>query len=360
MRVFGTVGIWIIVTALPWLIIIGCQGASAPTKSVGSSAGIAGSYFGWQLVMGKSVAMDGTRGMSSKLELRDNGTYESHLTSNVMMQVKSDSKGTYTVIGKVVRLQGSKTTFMDDGYKKGTTTAAEDLSLKIESGSLVEKLADDFSIYFRKVGAGPPPIPKLPALAKSDPKALKIVREVERMYRSLSSYRDKGSAISDDGFSAKNVKFETYLMGRRNFGFKARSFDGKEEIDHVEIAWDGKKTRWTQPEYGVNESRPLANAMSIVQVEFGDSAELVPSLLLPKEMLRSPFESRFGQVTQLPDETVRGRLCLVVKLKTLTGDVTTLWIDKTLKLIRRESESVRKSTIDYEPVANLGVRKPGF
>ncbi|MBA3725479.1 MAG: hypothetical protein H0W86_03275 [Armatimonadetes bacterium] len=351
-----------------FVALLACLGCSAPDNLdstpgiAGQTSGIAGTYVGWMFMDGRFTPTDGSLGVSQKLILRPNNSYTFQMESTAMMQASVKAQGTYSRTGDDLRLTGTMTSFMDDGYKKGSRSGPHQMSLRIENDMLAMRDGKNDPFYFRKVGTGPPPIPPELQLEESDSAALALLRKVEKTYASLLSYMDAGTVKSGGGgFVAKDAKFRTLFQRPSKFRFEASQFDGGKEFDRVEITWNGgAKCWWYTTEFGETADRPLANAMSIAAVNFGPEIDLVPPLLLPDAFRGATLAEQYPEVTLLKDEMIDGRECSVLGLKSKGTDVTKLWIDKKNHMILRLYEELREVIVTFKPSTNAQLKPAMF
>ncbi len=333
------------------LVLLAISVGCAPSKKVDP---LAGNYVAWGFMDGKPFAMDGSNRTTQKLELKSDGSYTLILETSAMMILSAKANGTYTRTGNTLNLKGTMTSHMDDGYKKGTTTVPNAMKLEVRGETLETSGAGDDSLFFRKEGAGPPTLPAKLQLKPSEPGAIDLVTKVERAYASLKSLAVTGTVRSKGGgFVAKDAKFRLLFSAPSKFRFESTIYGGTKEINHVEITWDGgEKCWWYTTEFGETTDRPLSNALGIAAVNFGPGADVIPSLLLPKEMRSSGLSGRSPEATLLPNEKIGGRECAVLQLRGKDGTADKYWIDPSTHLILRTYEELREVTTTFDPHPN--------
>lgn len=331
-----------------WLLLLilslaGCHTQPKPATD------ISGKYVGWMWLDNKFDPQDGSMGTTRWIELHADGTYRSHQDTKVMMDFHSDGKGTYVVAGDKITFNGSAETYMNDGYRKGTETVPQQMSLDFIDGMMRLTDGKREPFYYRKEGTGPPPTPDVLKLKPSDPAAAALLKQTVETYAHLASYRDTGTMQSQGGgFAATDVKFSTEFTRPNHLHFQCAKYDHGKKWGWTDVKWDGKKTLWSSDEYAPNTERPLGNALSIIAVDYGDEAELVPSLLIP-DVLGGPGVDRYKQIRRLPDERVGSVNCTVLELKNASPQATKLWIDPRSHLILKEFEGIRETTVTYSP-----------
>lgn len=337
----------------PLVILVTVIGCSSP-----KSGGLPGDYVAWTFLTGKPLAEDGSQGITQRLTLNGDGTYKMVIDSKVMVTTHLAEEGTYRLSGRNLELKGTAKIDFDDGYKKSSNTESELRRLRVENGDLI--LEDELGpIVFRKKGSGAPPVPKQLQLGKSDPAAIALLRRITKNYSGMQSFRAMGTLKSNGGgFSARDAKFEIVFRRPSSFRFEAISYtDGKQRA-RTEITWSGGQTcRWVSSENGApTEERALGNALSIESVPYGDSALLLPSLLLPKEV--GPAElGADREVKTLPDETIRGKLCAVVQIRSRNDAITKLWIDRSSGTIVRSFNDITEQTMELDSVVGANDRR---
>lgn len=313
---------------------------------------LSGTYMGWMFMDGSYVASDGSLGVKDRLTLKGDGTYSYELVSTAMAQVTVTASGKFKRSGENLLLTGTMTATGTDGATSGSQSGPHTLELHLENGMLARSDATGVPFYYRKEGTGPPPVPEKLRLQPSEPDALALVEKVEKTYASLKSYSDTGTIKSGGGgFAAKDAKFTTAFERPSKFRFVATNLEGGKEFERTEITWDGKTCWWYSTEFGETTERPLGNALSISSVTYA-YADFVTELLLPVEMRSSRLLEKYPEATLLPDETISGKLCAVLKLKKKDSFATTLWIDKVSNLVMRISEDLRGVTVNLSPKAN--------
>lgn len=330
------------------LLCCGCAGKAKSDPLVGN-------YIGWTFVNGQAQASDGSQGILLKLTLKPDGTYTQELRSSVMMKLSSNAKGTYSHSGDEVKLHGTVTSDMDDGYKKSKDTRPHNVNLKLKDGMLRMNVESGESIYFRKANTGRPHLSSQPQLKKSETNAVELIKKVEKTYASLKSLRVTGTFKSKSVSSmAEKATFKVLFKGPSKFLFEALIPDGEKEGDFTEITWNGgPKCWWYTKEFGETEERDLGNAISIVGVKFGPEAKLLASLLLPKEFLRNSLSEDSTKITLLKSEKIGKKTYAVIQLRGKGADVTKLWVDESSGLILRMFESIRGVTVDFSPEPNV-------
>ena len=318
---------------------------------------LVGTYVGWMFIDGQAHAADGSQGMSEKLNLKPDGSYTFQIESSVMMTMSAKAEGAYTRAGDDVTLTGTLTSTMDDGYRKGTDTGPHKVKLTFESGMLMMKDGKGDPYYFRKEGTGPPALPSQLQLKQSDAAAVALIEKVEKVYASLKSFRATGSLQSHGGgFVAENARFKVLYQSPSKFRFEASILDGGMERDRAEITWDGSsKCWWYSKEFGETTDRPLGNALSIAAVNFGPEADILPSLLLPKELGHGGLSASYPEAILLPDEKIGGKECVVLQLRSKGADATKLWVDESSGMILRLHEELRAVTITFDPHPNVAI-----
>src|SRR5688572_5900921 len=114
---------------IPIVLLLSCSGARNDHPLVGT----------WNLV--EPEEMKGMGGPKPTWELRFNedGTFTEHVENRIMMTLIADTKGTYSLRDDKVTLEGTSTTYMDDGYKKDTETEKVRRTMRLEKGSLFEQ-----------------------------------------------------------------------------------------------------------------------------------------------------------------------------------------------------------------------------
>lgn len=330
------------------MTVIGC---SSP-----KSGGLPGDYVAWTFLTGKPLADDGSQGISQRLTLNGDGTYRMVIDSKVMVTTHVAEEGTFRHTGRNLELKGTAKVDFDDGYKKSSKSETELRRFRIENGDLI--FEDELGpIVFRKEGSGPPPVPQRLQLEKSDPAAIALLEQVTKNYGEMRSFRAKGTLKSNGGgFSARDAKFEIVFRRPSSFRFEAISTENGNQLTRTEIIWSGGQTcRWVPSENEAPaEPRSLGNALSIEGVSFGDSALLLPSLLLPKEV--GPAElGADREVKTLPDETIRGKSCAVVQIRSRNDAITKLWIDRSSGTIVRSFNDITEQTMELDSVVGAKI-----
>ena len=335
-----------------------CWGCSAQKKG----DPLAGTYVGWMFIDGQAHAADGSQGMSQKLTLEPGGAYTLQTETSVMMVASIRAEGTYTHVRDAVSLNGHQTATVDDGYTKGTDSGPHQMTLKVKDSMLVMTDGKGDPFYFRKEGTGPPPLPSQLQLKQSDAAAIALIEKVEKAYASLKSFRATGSVKSNGGgFVAKDARFKVLYQSPSKFRFEASIFDGGTESDRAEITWDGgAKCWWYSKEFGETTDRTVGNALSIAAVTFGPEADILPSLLLPRELGQGGLSALYPEATLLPDEEIDGKVCAVLQLRTTGADATKLWIDESSGMILRLYEELRAVTVTFVPHPNVAIDSSEF
>lgn len=305
------------------VVCLGCSGAKKGDP-------LAGTYVGWMFIDGQPHAADGSLGMTQKLILKPDGAYHFQTESTMMVVMSVNAERTYRRNGDQVSLNGKETVVAHDGGKKETETGPHQMTLTVENDMLMIKDGKDDPFYFRKEGDGPPPLPPQLQLKPSDAGAIALIEKVEKAHAALKSFRVTGRVQSQGGgFVAKDARFKLLFQSPSKFRFEASKFEGGVEHDRTEITWDGgPKCWWYTKEFGENNDRPVDNALSIVAVNFGPEADILPSLLLPQEFDYGSLSTQYPEATMLPDEEVGGKMCAVLQLRSRGADATKLWVEK--------------------------------
>jgi hypothetical protein len=338
------------VLAVSLLTLAGCQ--KSPPGPAGPS--LAGDYVGWMFMDGSFSEMNGKEWPEDRMILKADGTFSAERHGRVMMEFDSVASGRFKVQNGRLILDGTVKQKMDDGYGKSEKTGAYRDELAIESGMFMKHVTPDEPYYYRKVGTGPPPVPERLRLKPSDPAAVALIKRVEQTYAALKSYADSGGVKSNGGgFLARDVKFTTRFERPNRFLFRAAQYDKDGEFAHASAWSEGGKAGSEDSEFGRGERR-LGEALRIYAVTYGDSASLVPSLLMPRELSGSDL-SRQPELTLLKEEVIRGHPCHVLQLRSRGGTIEKVWVDKSTLMIRQTYDGIRKgwTTIDPQPNAAL-------
>lgn len=317
---------------------------------------LAGEWLGWFPVEGGFPKADR---FSPKwtLTLKDDSTFTSHLESHVMMDLVVDTKGTYKRSGDKVVFSGKSGYKMDDGYKKDSGTRPFAYTMTYLQGALVLNEGGQ-QVIFARNGTKPPHglLSQRPEPKKSDPRAMKILRDVENCYASLKAYSDDGEMSSDGtGFRAKHARFLTRFVRGKGFRFEVVAVDTGREYNR-NIVWSRGKKAWMYMEdVGGKDERPLAAGLSTISPTSGYEAMLIPELLMPQEFRGNALESDFKDIQSAQDTRIDGKPCEVLRLTNRHAMTLTIWIDKKSRLIIRADEG--SESIRYTPKANPALKE---
>lgn len=322
--------------------------------------GIAGKWVG-QIVSDPPIP-DGM--MKFELEFLADKTFTGSMQTTGMMTMDATMSGKYKIENDVATLSGKSEVYMDDGYKRETNTEDFEMKLKVESDRLtvIDQDGGGDKFIFRRAGSQ-----KLAAVkqkpvdrqlgTQSDPKAIAFLARVENKYKSLQAYSDDGTIKSNgDGFSAKDARFKIRYAKDGRFLFRIDLLGEGKVYESEGVASRGGKTI-LHIEEG-SEERTLGNALSILEVQSREAAEIVPSLLVPKQMKHSYFEG-LKWVAFLKDETIDGHTCRVVESKSASASLR-IWIDEKSLLILKTYSSINDGTTLFHPKTNTEISDKEF
>lgn len=294
--------------------------------------------------------------MVQTLDLKADGTFVWDLHTRVMMNLDQTARGRYRVVGSSLRLDGTAHSRMDDGYKKSERDEPFGVALRIDPAGLVlrEDEPGNYSLL-RKVADGPPPVPQRPKANPSDPSAVALVQKVERRYASLKSYVDEGTVKSNgEGFQTAQASFSTRFVRPNGFLFTAdylAPYHGPTKA----AVWKESGRSWlAESDSARPEPRPLGNGLSVLAVDAGQEAELIPTLLMP-DVLGVRSLSGYPEVHASPDEKVGASRCAVLRFWKDRQPELTLWVDRATLLVRRARYRYADEEIVLKPRANVPV-----
>jgi hypothetical protein len=293
------------------------------------------------------------------LVLKADGSFSEHFENHIMSTIIGDTTGTYKRVAESLVLDGTEKLFMDDGYKKETTTDRVHRKLRIVGETLREDYGREVKLVFAREGAKvvvDEPHPKTPQVVR-DPKAIKLLEEVTRTYGALTSYADEGTLTSSgDGFMAKDARFHTRFQRPRRFLFVEESLADGRPFETNAVWSDGRKAWLYMSSVGGADERPIGGGCSTISPSAGYECILVPELLVPAEFQGGSPPGSYSGVEFGKDEMQNGVKCRVLKLTKPTGLHLTLWVDPKTMLILKARDPGSDATIVYRP--RVGARIP--
>ncbi len=297
----------------------------------------------------------------SKLTFHEDGSFEEHTETKVMMTLRRDTKGTYRVQGQKVSLEGSSETFMDDGYRKETNTEPFKAELTFSGDTLRGAAAVGPGFVYTRAGTKlPKPAgPQKTAQEKPDPAVDALIAKVEAAYAKLSRYADEGTMRSNgDGFMATEARFQTRFERPKKFLFKAEQLSDGKPYETSAVWSDGSRSWLYDGRSGGSAERSIGNGLSILSVPFGSASSFVPDLLMAEDTGTSSLRRIVGQGRIGKEEQVNSRNCYVI---TQSGpDGGTVWVDKSSFLILKARDAHGDATITYKPRANPKINNSEF
>lgn len=328
------------------IVLFGCKGTSAGGDA---PAPLQDDLTGrWVL---QSLVNAGP-GIESWLDFGSEGKMTGIMRSSVMVDLDNTITGTYRRSGPRVAVTGKIEGTMDDGYRKSKISQPIKMDILIHATHL-EVISPagsrDQRIYVRN-GAPLVEEPKTQRpVATVDSKTLELVTKIRRKYSRTSDYRDTAKTTSNgEGFQAKQASFQPLFRRNGPFLFKAdhpASMVAPEGL----IVWSDGANSWL----GMGPSkakRPIGNGLSIVEVEIGIGASLVPSLLglLPPTYKNAYLNEE--NLSPIKMESYKGRPCHVFSSESYEKPIT-FWVDAQSLLILKVRSEKREETVEYTPSA---------
>lgn len=292
------------------------------------------------------------------LTLNADGTFTEHQEIRFMGSIVADSKGTYKREKQEVLLEGTCTTFMDDGYAKNTDTEHIHRTLRFDGEQLSDLDRKMACVYVRE--GAPRPKPKQPAAPRkfaADPAAVRLLRSVEKTYASIRSYRDEGTLESSgEGFEFKHARFATRFSRPGKFYFCVEGLE-RGKVYERNAVWSAGGKSWLylgmdRPDSAFGEG-DIAADLGTMSPESGYEALLVPDLLMPTLRGAEPLSEKYPEISLGVDEHLGGTDARVVRLSGRDVLGLTLWIDRKSNLIVKVYEALSKATIVYRPKVNV-------
>lgn len=167
----------------------------------------------------------------------------------------------------------------------------------------------------------------LAAAAGAQPGAYELLAEVDRTYRGLEAYHDRGTIEQIfPGRPTSHFRFET-ASGAAGFSWRLEGVDGEQ------VFWRDGAQGWSYRS-AIEQYRPIESLLGEIAAVFGQpalDALVVPALLLGTAAL----DEAEGAAVDGP-EACATSTCWVVTLSRMAGTVeTVLWVDQQSHLIHR-------------------------
>jgi hypothetical protein len=293
------------------------------------------------------------------LTLNADGSFTEHMESHIMMNFVSDAKGAYKHQKDNLTLDGSSKVFTDDGYSKGTETVPVHRTFRVKGDKLIENGEEKgemgLNLIYARVGTPreTTPQPQKPKLT-ADPKAVDILKAVDKTYASLKTYSDQGTLEgSGEGFMYKHARFTTRFSRPNKFFFSVEGVENGKAYDRNAVWTDGKKEWLYMGMDGALGERDIRASLGTISPTSGIETTLIPDLLAITKHPEDSLVNQFGGIHLGSVETIGSIKCQKVKLQGETGQQLDIWVGLTNHLIYRAYDDSRKATITYHPKTNV-------
>ena len=248
----------------------------------------------------------------------------------------------------------------DGGTATGYRKEARDLSVYISPDSwkrtsIILYLVDEDALAA---------IPKKDT-KPDDPNACAILTRMAQMYATCKSYRDQGIVntkfIEQNGTWATQVRFTTAFIRPKQFRFEYQDqFSSSARwYRHIVHSDEAGTQVWDEPSAsGTTSEKSLYLILAGFKGVSDNSSYTVPSMLFSGKMDDMKTPTDLTEMVLLPDVSINGLPCYQISGKLGSGNVVSLWIDKSSLLLRRIDEAHSFSgfrteeTTTYEPEVN--------
>ncbi|HLK14273.1 MAG TPA: hypothetical protein VKT78_05675 [Fimbriimonadaceae bacterium] len=281
------------------------------------------------------------------LILRADGTFELHIENYVMYELIGNDSGTYKRDGDSVVLDGRGSEVLEDGTSRQHHDHPFRLVLKLVGGALVARMNDGLEgETFRRQSTDVPAILAKPAAPAFDPKALAVIREVQRVYASVKSFSGSGTTMTRE----VRTDFQLVYQGPDKLfvSISEGSFDQRH--GNASCMWINGKHAWaSRAKIGATpkaaQPLPIKAAMRLADPS-GRTTAFIPPLLMPKMLGPSSFFTGIRAASVDLDEKVRGRPCFGLLMIRKNGALLRVWIDKALYVVlESDDETADISTV---------------